>query len=74
MIVAQADTPNILSCLYDRYFWIGWTNTTVSIGRNTQAFKGAVVTWMDTNVKSITGVCISSNNNPGTWALNSLPG
>jgi hypothetical protein len=73
-IVAQADTPNILSCLYDRYFWIGWTNTTISVGRNTQAFNGAVVTWMNTIVKSITGVCISNDVNPGTWAVNSLPG
>lgn len=73
-IVAQVDTPNILSCLYDRYFWIGWTNTTISIGRNTRAFNGAVVTWMDTIVKSITGVCVSSSATPGTWAVDSLLG
>jgi Farnesoic acid 0-methyl transferase len=76
--VAQADTPNILNCSSDRYFWISWTNTEgseISVGRNTQVNKGTIATWVDISPKVVTGVCVAtSNDNIGSWSVNTLPG
>jgi len=78
-IVAQAETPNILSCSSDRYFWIAWTNmadvSEIAVGRNTQINKATITTWVDFSPKVVTGICVATgNNHVGSWSINTLPG
>ena len=35
-VVAEADTPDILNCLQDRLFYIGWSKGYIEIGQGSQ--------------------------------------
>ena len=66
--VAEASTPDIVSCTESRYFWISWADQEIRVGSGAVVLDHEILMWKDSNIYDVKAVTLTtSDGHGGTW-------
>jgi hypothetical protein len=69
-IVAQQETPQILSCTEWRMFWISWIDDLIEIGTGWELGTAGFIRWYDASPVAIVALGVSTGYSfDGDWIL-----